>query len=128
MSALSLRGTSVLIVEDNYVVAEALRFLIDGYDGSVVAAVPSVERALEVLAAGPVEIAVLDINLNGASVVPLAEHLRARGVPFVFLTGYGDTDLLPENLRGHPRFGKPVEAERLIQTMCDLAERGGELR
>jgi two-component SAPR family response regulator len=112
-----------LIVEDNYVVADALRYLIDGYDGAVTAIVPSVERALEALAANPVDIAVLDINLHGASVVPLAEHLRAQGVPFVFLTGYGDAELLPEDLRDRPRFDKPVQAERLVEALLNLAKR-----
>jgi two-component SAPR family response regulator len=124
MTDISLKGTRVLIVEDNYVVANALRYLIDGYDGSVTAIVPSVERALEALAADPVDIAVLDINLHGASVVPLAEHLRAQGVPFVFLTGYGDAALLPEHLRAQPRLDKPVQAERLVAVILELAGRG----
>jgi two-component SAPR family response regulator len=124
MTDISLKGTRVLIVEDNYVVANALRYMIDGYEGSVTAIVPSVERALEVLAANPVDIAVLDINLHGASVVPLADHLRAQGVPFVFLTGYGDAALLPEHLRGQPRFDKPVQGERLVAAILELAGRG----
>jgi len=120
MNVLSLAGTSVLIVEDNFVVADALRFLIYGHGGSVSAVVPSLQRAFEALAAARVDIAVLDIDLNGTSVVPLAEHLRAHGIPFVFLSGYCDEDLLPEHLRGHPRFDKPVEADRLVRAMLDL--------
>src|SRR5262245_62224655 len=123
MTPLSLAGTSVLIVEDTYVVADALRYLIDGYGGSVSAIVPSLPRAFEALAAAPVDIAVLDINLNGTSVVPLADHLRTKGVPFVFLTGYGDEALLPEHLRGQPRFDKPVEAERLVRAVLSVARR-----
>lgn len=120
MKELSLNGMRVLIVEDNYVVADALRYLIDGYGGSVTAIVPSVERAMEALSAGGVDIAVLDIDLHGVSVVPLAEHLRTQGMPFVFLTGYGDAEILPEHLRGQPRFDKPVQAERLVQALLDL--------
>lgn len=123
MTRLSLNGTRVLIVEDNYVVADALKYLIDGYDGSVVAIVPTVQRAIEALTAGGVDIAVLDINLHGASVVPVAEHLRAQGIPFVFLTGYGDGDLLPVHLRDQPRLDKPVDAERLVRAMLDLVGR-----
>jgi len=123
MTALSLAGTRVLIVEDNYVVADALRYLIDGYGGSVSAIVPNLERAFEVLAEGPVDVAVLDINLSGISVVPLADHLRTHGVPFVFLSGYGDDELLPERLRGQPRFDKPVEAERLVRGMLAVTSR-----
>lgn len=125
MTALSLQGTTILIVEDNFVVADALRYLLDGYDGSVTAIVPSLEKAFESLAAQPVDIAVLDINLNGQSVIPLAEHLRAQGIPFVFLTGYGDEELIPESLRGQPRLDKPVEAEHLVRTMLALVGLSG---
>ena len=123
MTALSLGGARVLIVEDNYVVADALRFLIDGYGGSVTAIVPSVERAFEALAGGGIDIAVLDINLRGASVAPLADHLQERGIPFVFLTGYGTDELLPEHLRDHPRLDKPVDAERLVRAMLAASRR-----
>jgi CheY-like chemotaxis protein len=123
MTRLSLNGTRVLIVEDNYVVADALKYLIDGYEGSVVAIVPTVERAIAALAEGGVDIAVLDINLHGASVVPVAQHLQAQGIPFVFLTGYGDGDILPVHLRDQPRLDKPVDAERLVRAMLDLVGR-----
>jgi CheY-like chemotaxis protein len=120
---LSLKGIRVLVVEDNYVVADALRYLIRSYEGSVVAIVPSVERALTALAGGGVDVAVLDINLRGASAAPVAEHCRAHGVPFVFLTGYGDPGLLPEHLRGEPRLDKPVEADRLVRALLALLGR-----
>ena len=123
MTASSLDGAHLLIVEDDYVVADSLRFLLESYGGTVTAIAASVARALDALATEPVEVAVLDINLHGASVVPLAEHLLTRGVPFVFLTGYGDAEVLPEHLRDHPRLRKPVLAEMLIQTICDLRDR-----
>jgi DNA-binding NtrC family response regulator len=113
----------VLIVEDNFVVADALRFLIDGHEGLTATIVPSLERAFAAFAAEPADVAVLDVNLNGVSVVPFAEHLHARGVPFVFLTGYGDEHLLAEHLRVHPRFEKPVDAEPFVRTLRDLAAR-----
>lgn len=115
----------VLIVEDDFVVADALRYLIDGYGGFTSAIVPTLARAFAALAAEPADIAVLDINLSGTSVVPFAEHLHAQGAPFIFLTGYGDEELLPEQLRLHPRFGKPVEAEPLVHALRALAARHG---
>lgn len=123
MTGLSLRGTRILIVEDNYVVADALKYLIDGYEGQVIGIVPSVERALTALAGGGVDIAVLDINLRGTSVVPVANRLRVEGIPFVFLTGYGDGELLPEDMRHLPRLDKPVDGERLVRAMLEQVGR-----
>jgi len=123
MKSQPLAGTSVLIGEDTFVVADALRYLIDGYGSSVSAIVPSLPRAFEALAAGPVDIAMLDINLNGTSVVPLAEHLRILAIPFVFLSGYSEEELLPEHLRAHPRLDMPMEAADRRDRACDPATR-----
>jgi CheY-like chemotaxis protein len=118
----SLNGFAHLVVEDNYVLADALRYLLAGYDGVVTAIAPTVPRAFAALDAEAADVAVLDINLNGASVVPFAEHLRTAGIPFLFLTGYGDDpDLLT---RGPPRppapREKPVQADRLIDLLLAL--------
>ena len=121
MTAPSLNGARILIVEDNFVVANGLRYLLESYHGSVTAIVPTLEQAFAALSAQPVDVAVLDINLKGTSVVPLAEHLRAHGTPFVFLSGYGDDGMLPEHLRTYPRFAKPVDAEPLVRTLQQLA-------
>jgi CheY-like chemotaxis protein len=120
MTAPSLSGARVLIVEDNFVVADSLRFMISGYGGEVAAIAPSLDKAFAALAAAPLDVAVLDINLAGTNVAPFAEHLRVIGIPFVFLTGYGDADLLPEALRTAPRFDKPVNAEHLVRTLSAL--------
>ena len=62
-------------------------------------------------------------QFHGRSVIPFADHLLAAAVPFVFVSGYGDEDLLPEHLRDHPRFDKPVEAERLVGCLVELTRR-----
>jgi CheY-like chemotaxis protein len=123
MTEQTLNGVRILVVEDNFVVADALRFMLAGYGGVVTAVVPSVERALAAMAEDPFDVAILDINLHGRSVVPFADHLLGAAVPFVFVSGYGDEDLLPEHLRAHPRFDKPVEAERLVGCLVELARR-----
>lgn len=116
----SLAGARVLIVEDEYVVADALRFLIEGCGARVTAIASSAERALASLADHPVDVAVLDVNLHGQTVIPVAEHLRAHGVPFVFLTGYGDSEVLPAHFHAHPRLNKPVDTERLVESLLEL--------
>lgn len=120
MTTPSLHGIHVLIVEDNFVVADSLRFMISGYGGEVTATAPSLEKAFACLDAARIDIAILDINLAGSSVVPFAEHLRTMAIPFVFLTGYGDPNLLPESLRGAPRFDKPARAEQLVRALVGL--------
>lgn len=120
MSNLSLAGACVLIVEDNYVVAEGLRFLLTSYGGEMSMAVPDLGRAFRALEEHTIDIAILDIDLNGTSVVPFAEHLVSQNVPFVFLTGYGDDQLLPESLRSRPRFEKPVRDDQLVGALVAL--------
>jgi DNA-binding NarL/FixJ family response regulator len=119
----SLSGARILIVEDNFVVADALRFRLDSHGGRVRATAPNLERAFRALQEHDVDIAVLDIDLNGTSVVAFAEHLGSEGVPFVFLSGYGDDQLLPEPLRARPRFDKPVRDDQLVQKMMELLGR-----
>lgn len=125
MTSDAVETIRVLVVEDNFVVADALRYLIDGYGGFETTTAPTLERAFAVLHEGAVDAAVLDINLNGISVVPFAEHLHATGVPFVFLTGYDDDELLPEPLRAYPRFRKPVDADPFIDSLRGVAARRG---
>jgi len=124
MTALSLRGVRVLIVEDNYVLADAMRSLLARYEGVVTAVAATVPQAVAALAESGADVAVLDVNLAGASVVPFAERLRVDDIPFLFVTGYGDDpELLPEHLRDHPRLEKPVEAEQLVGVLASLARR-----
>jgi len=124
MTAPSLNGLRVLIVEDNYVLADALRSLLVRYQGVVTAIAPTIPLAFAALEASGADVAVLDVNLGGVTVVPFAEHLRAAGIPFLFVTGYGDDpDLLPAHLRTSPCLEKPVEAELLVRELAGLARR-----
>lgn len=114
MEPISLEGARILIVEDSFIVADSLRELVTAYNGSVAGMAPDLDEALVVAAGGPVDCAVLDIDLKGTNVAPLARELRRRGIGVVFLSGYSDENLLPEDLRTLPRLDKPVEPERLI--------------
>jgi hypothetical protein len=61
---------------------------------------------------GEVDAAILDVNLAGESVYPVAEMLRARGVPFAFMTGYGSASIDPR-FASVPVLQKPIEAKTL---------------
>ena len=82
-------------------------------------------NALEIVAqsslddAGRIDAAILDINLAGVEVFPLADILRKRGVPFVFTSGYGK-DGLPENYRANAVLQKPYGADSILSTLKAL--------
>lgn len=86
----NLRGARVLIVEDAVLLALELETGLSDAGAEVVGPAYELAEAMSLLN-GPIDAAVLDANLNGLSVTPVAEALAARGVPFVFATGYGDT-------------------------------------
>lgn len=85
-----LNGKRVLIVEDAVLLALELETGLSEAGAVVVGPAYELEEAMNLLS-GPIDAAVLDANLNGLSVTPVAEALAARGVPFVFATGYGDS-------------------------------------
>lgn len=114
----SLRGRRILVAEDDYLLAGDLREMLERHGTQVLGPVPGVADALRLLEreAAP-DAAVLDINLGGEMVYPLADALRARGVPFVFATGY-DAWAIPDVYAAVPRFEKPVEARHVMQALA----------
>jgi len=107
----------VLVVEDNYVLAESMRWSLGELGCEIVGPVPTAEEALSLIVDG-VDAAILDIDLQGQSSAPAALLLRERGKPFVFLTGYENTALLPEELREAQCLNKPVDPEVLASALA----------
>jgi two-component SAPR family response regulator len=97
----------VLVVEDEAIVALDIENLLEEIGCEVVASVPRLLKALYLAGSLDIDLAVLDINLAGEVVYPLAFRLAERGIPFVFSTGYSTTTL-PSELRDRPLVKKPV--------------------
>jgi CheY-like chemotaxis protein len=116
----TLDGVRVLIAEDNFIVADSLKRLITAYGGTVAVMVPSADAALAALESVPIDVAILDIYLKGGTADPLADRLLESRIPFLFLTGYGDDNVLPERLRGLPRLEKPLDVDQLLETLASL--------
>jgi len=112
-----LEGLKVLVVEDNLLLAEVTKILLEDSGCQVVGPAGWLQRGLELARAEPLDGAVLDINLHGDLSFAIAEVLRARGVPFVFVTGYEDRGIVPLAYRSAPRLDKPVADERLIEVL-----------
>jgi DNA-binding NtrC family response regulator len=114
-----LRGLSVLLVEDEYYIADDFRRTIIAEGASVIGPCPSLKSARDAIEAGGFEVAVLDLNLNGESAEPLARELEARGIPFAIATGYGSS-ALSGNLKPMARIEKPFEPSALVEIISNL--------
>lgn len=116
---LSLDGLRVLVVEDNYVLAESMRWALQGLGCEVVGPVPTAEKAFELMGTAQIDAAILDIDLQGLSSTPIARKLGELGLPFLFLTGYESVALLPEDLHEVRCLTKPVDPDILAQALLD---------
>jgi light-regulated signal transduction histidine kinase (bacteriophytochrome)/CheY-like chemotaxis protein len=105
---LMLNGISILIVEDQSLIAMDVDALLRSLGASDVRLSPDPADAVRQLAEFRPDVAVLDINLGLATSEIVAEALIARDVPFVFATGYGDNVMLPEHLQHIPVIRKPI--------------------
>jgi CheY-like chemotaxis protein len=110
---LELQGLRILVVEDNFLVAELARDMLADWGCEIVGPVPRLDQALSVAAETALDGALLDINLAGEYSFPVATLLQERGVPFMFLTGYGDSGLIPPAFRQVPCLGKPFDPDAL---------------
>lgn len=116
----ALAGRRVLLVEDEYFIADELARALQAAGAAVLGPVPSVEAALGLLEREATDAAVLDVNLGGDIAVPVADALAARGVPFLFTTGY-DEAVLPERHAAVRRLEKPVEMSRIVRELERLS-------
>jgi len=105
-------GIRVLLVEDEGTVAMLIEEMLEDLGCTVVASVPRLALAREKAGTAEVDLAILDVNLAGERVFPVAEILRGRGVPFLFSTGYGASGL-PEEFAQSPVLHKPFSENEL---------------
>ena len=102
----------VLVVEDEMMVALLVREMLADFGYRVVGPIAQLDRAVETARKEAIDVALLDVNINGREVYPVATTLTDRGIPFVFVTGYGQAGLRPE-FRACPTLQKPYRPEDL---------------
>ncbi len=115
-----LDGAKLLVVEDSFAVADALSWELSTFGAVEVRMSPSVETALEQISAEPFDAALLDVNLGGESVLPVADQLDEHGVPFVFVTGYSESDLLEGRYSEAPKYQKPVSVAQIVPCLAEM--------
>jgi DNA-binding response OmpR family regulator len=124
MSTSQLRDLRILVVEDEYWLADELCTELTEAGAIVIGPAASVADALALIeSADHLDGAVLDVNLRGVMGFPVADLLAQRGVRFVFATGYDD-DAIPSRFSGTTRYQKPV-AIRQIERALGNAPRSG---
>jgi CheY-like chemotaxis protein len=109
----------VLVVEDEYLIRMLLEDMLADLGYSVAAAVGTVAEASAFASSGDFNAAILDVNLDGQEIFPVADILARRSLPFVFVTGYGERSL-PERYRDRPALQKPFQAEQLHAMLAGL--------
>lgn len=117
---ISLHGKRVLIVEDDYYLAQDTQDILEQAGAKVVGPFASHREALGAADPAEVDCALLDINAGGGPSFQLAETLEERRIPFLFVTGY-DAETVPEKLRHNPRIEKPTRSADLLAAVKALA-------
>jgi CheY-like chemotaxis protein len=109
----------VLVVEDEILIGMLLEDMLGDLGYAIAATASRVEEAAALARDGEFDAAILDVNLNGQDVYPVADILAARGIPFVFATGYGERGL-PSAYQHRPTLQKPFQQETLARHLAEL--------
>lgn len=114
-----LSGRSILVVEDEMLVLLNVEDMLADLGCTSVSAAATADQALALIAAQAFDAAMVDVNLDGIQSYPVADALAARGVPFVFSTGYSG-ESLDDGYRDRPVLGKPYREADLVEVLTRL--------
>lgn len=107
---------SVLLVEDEVMIRMMVADMLEEIGYVIAAEAGDIDDAVRLVQVTDFDIAILDVNVNGKVITPVAEAVQLRGLPFVFATGYGAQGL-PEKFRDRPTIQKPFQIETLARTI-----------
>lgn len=117
-------GSRVFVVEDETLVLFGLEDILTELGCEVVAHAMRLDQAMaKAHEVGPVDAAILDVNIGGHTIFPAAQILAQRGVPLLFATGYG-RDGLPAEWQAHPVIVKPYSPQDVERALTSLLAPG----
>lgn len=114
MTSTRLPRGSVFLVEDEVMIRMMVADMLEELGFSVAAEAGEINEAMRLAQSTDFDLAILDVNVNGKVITPVAELIKAKGRPFIFATGYGSSGL-PEEYRDRPALQKPFQLETLAQ-------------
>ena len=121
MSAMRPARGSVFLVEDEVMIRMMVADMLEELGFSVAAEAGEIDEAIRLAETAYFDLAILDVNVNGKIISPVAEVIETRKRPFIFATGYGLSGL-PEQFRNRPSLQKPFQLDTLSRTI-DVALR-----
>jgi len=107
---------SVLLVEDEVMIRMMVADMLEELGYTIAGEAGDIDEGVRLVQVTDFDIAILDVNVNGRMISPVAEALQMRGLPFVFATGYGSQGV-PEKFRDRPTLQKPFQIETLANTI-----------
>ena len=114
----TLQGLRVLVVEDEAAISLLLEDMLLDFGCEVIGPAARLAAALDAVERETVDLAILDVNVAGEPIYPVAETLARKGVPFVFSTGYGSAGI-KDAYRDRPVLQKPFAQHDLQQKLID---------
>jgi CheY-like chemotaxis protein len=125
MSGSGFAGRRILVVEDEMLIAMMIEDMLDEIGCQLVGTVSRPAEALAAIEAQAVDAAILDVNLDGVESYGIAAALQARGIPFVFSTGYQVSKVM-EGYGDRPVLRKPFRSSDLSQALEALFAASGK--
>ena len=116
MGAARTSGGSIFLVEDEVMIRMMVADMLEELGYSIAAEAGEVSDALRLAQSIDFDLAILDVNVNGKVISPVADLIAARNRPFIFATGYGSSGL-PVEYRDRPALQKPFQIETLARTI-----------
>ena len=116
----------ILIVDDEILTAHSIETAVRSRGWEVVGPLDQMELAVTAVGEEHVDAAVLDLNLEGRLAWPVAAELKSRGIPFLFLTGYHQSQVVHPDYEQAPRLGKPFIERELLAHLSRLMSEASE--
>jgi CheY-like chemotaxis protein len=112
-------GRRILVVEDEFLIRMLLEDMLTDLGYELAGVAGRVEEAAELAKTRDFDLAILDVNLDGHDVYPVADLITQRGLPFMFVTGYGGRGM-PAPYRDRPTLQKPFQLDELKRMLAQL--------